>query len=110
MRGQLSLFNNIFSESSNQGTKQRPRNFFLPERNKALVYRYFYWAEIHRLRYEDCLQELENEFYITTTRIITVLSQSNDIISKVTQEQPTLNELQLLFPHFTWKARNQAGR
>ena len=107
MRGQLSIFENIFKKESESSSQQRPRNYFLPERNKALVYRYFYYAEIHRMRYEDCLAVLEQEFYITGTRIITVLTQSSDLIKQVSEEQPNIKKLQLLFPHFMWKARNQ---
>lgn len=110
MRGQLSIFQDIFKKESQSVPKQRPRNFFLPERNKALVYRYFYYAEIHRLRYEDCLAVLEQEFYITGTRIITVLTESADLIKQVSQDQPHIKELQALFPHLMWKARNPAGR
>ncbi|MBA3901485.1 MAG: hypothetical protein H0X62_14990 [Bacteroidetes bacterium] len=103
MRGQKSLFSDLFHVASVKKEKQRPRNYFQPERNQALVHRYYYHAEINRLRYDDCLLQLEKEFYLTTPRLIVILTESSELLNEVALEKPSVKELENKFPHFTWK-------
>lgn len=103
MRGQQSLFNDVFAKKEKKTTTQRPRNFFLPERNEALLYRYYYHAEINRYRYDVCLEELEKEFYITSLRIVFVLSENAEKLSEIVNNKPPVNEIAKIFPHFNWK-------
>jgi len=105
MRGQQSLFTGLFSETTAVVKKQRPRNFYLPERNEALLHRYYYHAEINRYRYDDCLKMLEQEFYLTAPRIITVLNDNVNRLSDIVHERPKLVELSKKFPHFAWRSR-----
>jgi len=105
MRGQKTLFADLFETSLTPKEKQRPRNYFLPERNEALVYRYYFHAEVNRLRYDDCLVNLEREFYLTTPRLIVVLSCNSDLLSEIIKKRPSTRELETKFPHFSWKAR-----
>jgi hypothetical protein len=103
MRGQQSLFSNIFEvETIRVEEKPRPRNYYMPERNLAICYRYYYYAEIECKRYDKCLEFLENEFYITEARIIDVLSECHDSIKLIVAEKPTIKDLQKKIPHFKW--------
>jgi hypothetical protein len=106
-RGQQTLFANLFeTQKSAEEQKQRTRNFYLPERNKCLVYRYYFHAEIKRSRYDDCLADLEKEFFITESRLVVVLTECSDLIRQVISERPGVKELQVLYPHFAWKPQN----
>lgn len=109
MRGQQSLFSNLFVAPVEKGsTKQRPRNYYQPERNQALVHRYYYHAEINRLRYDDCIRQLEIEFHLTSPRIISVLTECNGILGSVINSKPTVKELEIKFPWFSWKVYKRA--
>jgi hypothetical protein len=105
MRGQRSLFSDKFEAAIVKTTKQRPRNFYKPERDEALVHRYFYYIEINRLRYDDSIRQLEREFHITAPRIIAVLSEMQSMIERVITDNPTIKELECKFPWLNW--RNQ---
>lgn len=107
MRGQKSLFGDLFTGSEIvqqvEQQQQRPRNYHQPERNKALVYRYYYHAEINRKRYDDCLAELEREFYLTTPRLIVLLTECNNLLRDIITTKPTVKDMESLFPHFNWR-------
>jgi hypothetical protein len=106
MRGQQSLFSSKFvSDPSPSGDGQRPRNVYQPQRNKALIARYYFHAEINRYRYDDCISLLESEFYITAPRIINVLSNNSNRINDIITDDPTPKDLEKEHPHFNWKAR-----
>lgn len=105
MRGQQSLFNDLFHQEK-QKSANRPRNYYQPERNRALIHRYYFHAEINRLRYDDVLQILEKEFYLTEPRIIVILSEQSSNIKKIVHNPPTITDLQKMFPHFNWKSRS----
>ena len=106
MRGQQSLFSKKFiKESTQQRDQQRPRNYYQPERNKALIARYYFHAEINRYRYDDCIGLLEKEFYLTSARIIHVLSNNSERINDLIREEPSHKDLAERHPHFNWRPR-----
>ena len=102
MRGQQSLFNDMFPSELQTPDKQRPRNYYLPQRNEALFHRFYFYAEIKRLRYDDCIANLEREFYITAPRIIVILQAHSDEIKKIVLKKPSTKVLKEKFRHFSW--------
>lgn len=105
MRGQQSLFSSLLFEKSEAPAKQRSRNYYQPERNEALLHRYYFHAEINRYRYDDCIAKLEQEFYLTAPRIIVILTQNTGRLTSIVNDHPTIKELADKFPHFSWKLR-----
>lgn len=106
MRGQQSLFASKFmDESTREREEQRPRNYYQPERNKALIARYYFHVEINRYRYDDCINLLEQEFYITAPRIIHVLTKNSERINDLINEEPSPKDLAERHPHFNWRKR-----
>lgn len=109
MRGQRSLYNKLFPEPVlERKNENRPRNYFQPERNEAVVYRFYFYATIHNLKYEQCLEQLEQEFYLTSSRIIKVLTDSNSMLNRVQHEAPTIKQLEQKFPHLVWRNAKSA--
>lgn len=102
MRGQLTLFQYFHTNTTAVRDEQRPRNFFMPERNIALVHRYYFYSEIKCYRYEKCLEELEQDFFITDTRQVCILTDCQDLLRQVMQQKPSLKELSRKFPRFNW--------
>lgn len=106
MIGQHSLFSDVFCTNPAKGKiDHRPRNFFQPERNEALLHRYYFHAEINRYRYDDCLLMLEKEFYLTSMRIMAILRQNVDALSNIVNSKPSTAQMNKKFPHFKWTAR-----
>jgi hypothetical protein len=103
MKGQRILFNNFASKEKPTTTGQRPRNFFMPERNVLLVHRFYYWSEIKKLRYEKCLQEVEQDLFLSSVRIIAVLNDNYDLLANVMELRPTIKQLSKQFPRMIWQ-------
>jgi hypothetical protein len=103
MRGQFSLFSTFFEDTTKRIEETpRPRNFFMPERNQHLVYRYYYYCELKFLRYDKCLEFIEKEFYLTEARVIVVLTENRELLRSITETKPTIKDLEKKIPHFNW--------
>lgn len=103
MRGQYSLFTSVFPSAIevNPDNKGR-RNVLLDKRDEALVYRYYFHGEIKRKRYDDCLADLEKEFFITAGVITQRLELNIDLLKRVTTQRAGLTVLKRKYPHFNW--------
>lgn len=103
-RGQLSIFKNLFEQTPKQTTiEQRPRNYFMPERDQLLAHRFYFYAELKFYRLDKCKKELEREFFITEARLEVVLRILVPITQKVVEQKPTIKELELKFPWMNWR-------
>lgn len=106
MRGERSLFNEMFGAEADEqakNTKQRPRNVLMPERNTLLLYRFYFCINIHRMRYDDTLLQLEREFFIVQARIVAVMVQNEvQLHNIVKHEKPDSKTLARLYPHINW--------
>lgn len=109
MRGQQSLFGLLEVEEQRTSDTPRPRNFFMPDRDEAILHRFYYWGEIQEIRYDRVLARLEKEFYITKARLIVVLSNNNDHLNALIRSKPTVQELRKKIPHFNWRSPEQVG-
>lgn len=103
MRGQRSLFSDKFFVETVKKDKQRPRNYFMPERDRALLHRYYFHAELNKLRYDTCLEELEKEFFLTSFTIVKILTKHTNDIDVIIEKPPTLSDLKKQYPWLTWK-------
>lgn len=109
MRGQRSLYNSLFPDTVKEIKEvSRPRNYYQPERNEAVVHRFYFYAVVNDIKYEKCLALLEKEFYLTSSRLIKVLTDSNDMLNRVSNESPSTKDLEIKFPHFTWRELKRA--
>lgn len=103
MRGQYSLFTSVFpSAIETNPDNQGRRNVLLDKRDECLVYRYYYYGEIKRKRYDDCLSDLEKEFFITAGVIAQRLQINIILLKKVTGQKANLINLKRKYPHFNW--------
>jgi hypothetical protein len=103
MRGQQKLFNNIFLSKMEVTTPDnKPRNVFMPERNEALYHRYYYYVDIKRMRFDDALNQLEKEFFITNFQIRKLLTKQTDRISDLHSKKTSIKELKIKYPFFIW--------
>lgn len=76
LRGQQSLYNSLFPSSVTVSADNKgKRNVFIDERNEAIACRYYFYAEVKRLRFDDCLLKLQIEFYLSPTVVSQILTQ-----------------------------------
>lgn len=76
-------------------------------RNKALMhnrnilcyYRFYYYSRIHKLRYEQVLSNLSNEFFLSVRTITDLIETMPESFFK---EKPSLKELKINYPFYTW--------
>lgn len=103
MRGQQKLFNSIFLEEIKTPKETvRPRNFYMPERNEALYKRYYYYVEIKRYRYDDCISQLEKEFFLTSFQITKLLMKMAEDIREFSSSSPSTKQLRQQYPWLSW--------
>jgi hypothetical protein len=73
-------------------------------RNRALVARYYYYAEIWEKAYDKTLCTLsEHEFFISQYTIEDELKKCEGYLKELRQKAPTIKELECLYPGFCWR-------
>lgn len=98
------LFNQLTKEEAHVAIiKDKGRDkVLLEERNACIVYRYYYHAKIKRMRFEKVIDELRNEFFLSSRTITDIIAKQNDAIKQVFNEKPSLRILSYKFKLFRW--------
>ena len=103
MRGHHTLYTSIFpSAVVVESPRKGQRNVHMDRRDEALASRYYYHAQILRRRYDDCLANLEQEFFITPSVIVQRLNEKQPYLKDLVSRKTTVSELKKLYPHFVW--------
>ncbi|RYF26603.1 MAG: hypothetical protein EOO42_01065 [Flavobacteriales bacterium] len=76
-------------------------------RDEALVYRYYYYIEIQRTRYDDVLLDLEKEFFITPSNIVQRLGLKHDLLKQIIEQKPKIPKFKKLYPHMVWMPKKR---
>ena len=106
MKGKQLLYNQIVSNSLPLIEGERgQRNVYVEKHRDKIASRYYYHATICRLRYDDCLLALSEEFSLTTNTIIVNLKKRLAFINRLVQNETTTAELRRRYPYFDWSAR-----
>lgn len=104
MRGQFKLFEDKFIQEAQKKEDQRPRNYYMPERNRCLVHRYYFHAEINKYRYDETIKLLEQEFFLTEITIVKILMKCHDQIDMIIEKKLGENDFKKMFPWLNWKS------
>jgi len=105
LRGQQTLFTNIFPSSVKRDSDRKgTRNVFIEDRDIAIAHRYYYYIHIRRQRYDDTLVDLEKEFFITADVIGQRLTPYTDFLKELIHKNTKLSALKRKYPHWTWAA------
>lgn len=82
-RGQRVL-NNLIFEETNKSLRRGRSEEFIRNRNECLLYRYYYYySKINRLRYEDVLEVLSNEFFLASRTITDLLGDNSELVKTI---------------------------
>lgn len=104
-RGKQILYNTIVPKSVSSNGEKGQRNTGIEERRNAMAHRYYFHATINRLRYDDCLLNLQQEFFLQPDTIVKELLQRSDLITRLTLDKVTTAELRRLYPFYNWISR-----
>lgn len=99
-RGQISLFDKIFTTPPPTDQEKKARQTI--RRNELLAHRYYYFAQIRLLRFDHCLIELEKENFLSSETIIVILGEVRETISNLAASKLTRKELNWKYPWLDW--------
>lgn len=102
MRGQQAITSNFPSAIDPKPEQKGHRNVHQDRRDDALAARFYYHFHICRVRYDDCLLLIEQEFFITTLYIAQRLSTRGDYMKKLVKMEAKTTDLKKLFPFYAW--------
>ncbi|MFT3750950.1 MAG: hypothetical protein QM768_21735 [Agriterribacter sp.] len=110
MRGALTLFHNIFTDTDTlPAPKQRKGRSadLIEKRNDLLIHRYvFYCALKPRLSYEFVIEKLAEETFLSPVTIPELIAENRGKIHALRQQEPTKSYFQKKYPHFVWEAKS----
>ena len=104
MRGQRTLFDSFFQKlpahrSYLHPSKGRSGEHIL-RRNSALLLRYYYHVNLCRRNFADALTRLEEEFYLSQSRIVDLMSECHTELSGIIADKPNVKELREYLPQY----------
>lgn len=108
-RGKQKLYYDLIKNDDTPSVP-RKRNHYQPERNKALATRYYYHLILRRRTYEDTLNDLINEFFISESTIIKLLGKDQPMahLEKLIETKAKIKDLRAQYPQWSWKSLAQA--
>ncbi len=74
----------------------------LSRRNDCIVARYYYYSDVRHLFYNDVVDILSLEFFLSTTTIAQLLLSHTTQIQDTRAEKPDLHKLKSVWPHLRW--------
>lgn len=100
MRGSNTLFADIFCEEpSGKGRKT-----CTTLRNECLIDRFYYYSsKTPRPCYNDVINILSDEFFLSPFTIPEIISDNYSILRTVRQNQPSIRNLRDKWKHLVWK-------
>ena len=108
MRGQITLFNDIFIEASTASTGsatevKKGRSAVLhAKRNECLIDRFFYKGKFFDKRYNKIIEELSHEFFISPVTIPEVISENYTQLLALKNQNPEKSYFVKKWGHLSW--------
>ena len=106
MRGQRSLFTNLFpalteEEKKTDGKGRNPE--LMAARNQCLCARYYFYVTYHSsLRYEAIIKLLSAEFFISAIRVVEVLAEEASALQRMRTAKPERRWFAAQWPDRHW--------
>ena len=102
MRGQK-LFNELIKDNGTEEVQQKGRsNSLVHRRNACLAARYYYYAHFKHKCYEDILQQIMNEFFLSPATIVHIIQHESEQLLLLRKAAPTIYYFQNRWPHLKW--------
>ena len=102
MRGQK-----MFNELIKPGETDKPLNkgrseTLLSQRNNCMLARFYYYGHHKKKNYENILQIMVAEFFLSPERISRIISQNAASIRAMKERGVAIGQLQATWPQFRW--------
>lgn len=91
-----------FTPEPTQPKRKGRSKELLAQRDEKLASRFFYYAHIKKLNYEDTINALVDEFDICERVVIDRLKANQTILDELFAEKPPVIKLKRKIPHFVW--------
>lgn len=104
-KGKQTLYNTLVASSVDTHADPLKRNCSIDDRRDAMAHRYYFHAIINRLRYDDCLMSLQQEFFLQPDTIVKELHKRFDLINDLIDQKTTTSELRKKYPWYNWVGR-----
>lgn len=99
----IRFFNEMTEEKKVVYSIKRGRSSdLIQKRNECLVLRYYFHSKIRRLKYEDVLSVLSEEFFLSEYTIVKIVSLIPDIAREAFRAEITVTELQKRYQFLKW--------
>jgi hypothetical protein len=73
------------------------------ERNTCMMYRYFYYCYHKRMLYNEAIDQLSREYYITEYTIKTLIQENLDMVSEIRNIPDVLVYCKDKWKHMVWE-------
>lgn len=80
----------------------------IQNRNHKLAARFYWYSVLLGLNFTRCLEELEQEFDITSARICDLLADCGDIITELERNNITVQQLKSRYTFLNWNYNYQS--
>jgi hypothetical protein len=101
MKGQNRLFNRF------GGREPRIVVNMKEQRDESLMWRYFYYMELKRLRYDDIIGALSKDFFLGENTVILYLANMQTRVSNLFAELPSFSKVLRMNERFNITIRNE---
>lgn len=91
----------VKADVAKSATKGRSESL-LSKRNNCMLARFYYYGQIRNKSFENILELMTAEFFLSTERISRIISQNATEIMKMKQRETTIYQLQTSWPQFRW--------
>lgn len=74
----------------------------IQNRNKRLLYRFYYFSTIVGLKFSKCLDLIGNEFDLSESRISDILATESDTLTYLERQNIDIPHLKKEYPFYNW--------
>ncbi len=75
---------------------------FTMDRDVCLAYRFYFYYQVLRKRFDDALSDMEREFFISSATISARLTENDVLLKDIISNKPTRAALKKRYPHLNW--------
>jgi hypothetical protein len=79
----------------------------LENRNNKLLYRYYYYTRLLQYSFNKVIEMLVYEFDLSRITITELVQDRASQLRQIADSQPTIKELEKMFPSYNWKGKPQ---
>ncbi len=102
MRGEK-LFKDLLRANEAQPARKGRKNELVEDRNNCLMARYYFYGHVKGRCYEDIIQLLTREFFLSPYRIHSIVLQHATDITDWKEKNITLYQMSARWPHLSWR-------